>query len=84
MIVTLSRSCVTEYFGELFFIFASSFSFTARAASFKAFFRSTKTKQQGYERTLFNKTKQYNIQIFDKNIFFKYRTRQIKATETNK
>ena len=23
-------------------------------------------------------------QIFDKDIFFKYRTRQIKATETNK
>ena len=26
----------------------------------------------------------YNIQMFDKIIFFKYRTRQIKATETNK
>ena len=26
----------------------------------------------------------YNINIFDKIIFFKYRTRQIKATDTNK
>ena len=33
---------------------------------------------------LFNKTRQYNIQIFDKIIFFKYRTRQIKTIETNK
>ena len=33
---------------------------------------------------LFNKTSQYNISIFDKIIFLKYRTRQIKATETNK
>ena len=31
---------------------------------------------------LFNKTRQYNIQMFDKIIFFKYRTRQIKTTET--
>ena len=29
-------------------------------------------------------TRQYNIQIFNKIIFFKYRTREIKATETNK
>ena len=36
------------------------------------------------KRMLFNKTRQYNIQIFDKIIFFKYRTRQIKTTETNK
>ena len=28
--------------------------------------------------------RQYNIQIFDKIIFLKYRTRQLKATETNK
>ena len=28
--------------------------------------------------------RQYNIQIFYKIIFFKYRTRQIKTTETNK
>ena len=27
---------------------------------------------------------QYNIQMFDKFVFLKYRTRQIKATETNK
>ena len=27
---------------------------------------------------------QHNIQILDKIIFFKYRTRQIKAIETNK
>ena len=33
---------------------------------------------------LFNETGQYNIHIFDKYIFLKYRTRQIKATETNK
>ena len=32
---------------------------------------------------LFKKTRQYNIQLFDKIIFFKYRTREIKATETN-
>ena len=36
------------------------------------------------KRTLFNKTRQYNIHIFDKLIFFRYRTREIKATETNK
>ena len=35
-------------------------------------------------RSLFNETRQYNIHIFDKIIFFKYRIRQIKATETNK
>ena len=33
---------------------------------------------------LFNKTNHYNIQIFDNIIFFKYRTRQVKATKTNK
>ena len=35
---------------------------------------------------LFNKTRQYsnNIQFFNKMIFSRYRTRQIKATETNK
>ena len=33
---------------------------------------------------LFNKTKQYNIHIFNKIIIFKCRTREIKATETNK
>ena len=32
----------------------------------------------------FNETEQYNILIFDKYICLKYRTRQIKATETNK
>ena len=32
---------------------------------------------------LFNKTRQYNIQVFNKKLVFKYRTRQIKATETN-
>ena len=36
------------------------------------------------KRTLFNETKQYNVHIFDKTIFLKYWTRQIKATETNK
>ena len=36
------------------------------------------------KRTLFNKTRQYNIQIFYEIIFFKYRTRPIEATETNK
>ena len=36
------------------------------------------------KRTLFNETRQYNIQIFDISIFLKYRTKQIKATETNK
>ena len=33
---------------------------------------------------LFNETRQYNIHIFNKIIFLKYRTRQIKARETNK
>ena len=28
---------------------------------------------------LFNKTRQYNIQIFDKISFYKYRTRELKA-----
>ena len=32
---------------------------------------------------LFNETRQYSIKIFNKIIFFKYRTRQVKATETN-
>ena len=36
------------------------------------------------KRMLFNKTVQYYIQIFNKIIFFKYRTREIKAIETNK
>ena len=31
----------------------------------------------------FNKTRQYNIKHFNKILFFKCRTRQIKATETN-
>ena len=31
---------------------------------------------------LFNKTRQYNIQIYYKIIFFKYRTRQIKKLLT--
>ena len=35
-------------------------------------------------RTLFNKTRQYNIHISDKSIFFKHGIRQTKATETNK
>ena len=33
---------------------------------------------------LLDETRQYNIHIFHKIIFFKYRTRQIKPTETNK
>ena len=33
---------------------------------------------------LSNEIRHYNIQIFDKIIFFKYRTRQIKTTERNK
>ena len=40
--------------------------------------------KQGLKKKLFNTTRQYNIQIFYKIINFKYRTRQIKATETNK
>ena len=40
--------------------------------------------KQGQERTLFNETRQYNIQMFNKKIFFKYMTRQLKATERNK
>ena len=36
------------------------------------------------KRTLFNKTRQYNIHILNKIFFFKYRTRQLKTTETNK
>ena len=37
------------------------------------------------EKTLFTNTEQHNIQIIEnKNIFFKYRTKQIKNTETNK
>ena len=31
---------------------------------------------------LFNETRQYNIQLFDKTIFLKYRTKQLKGTET--
>ena len=33
--------------------------------------------------TLFNKTRQYNILVFDKMFSFKYRTRQIKTTKTH-
>ena len=33
---------------------------------------------------LFNETRQCNIHIFDKNVFVKWRTKQIKATETKK
>ena len=33
---------------------------------------------------LFNKTRQYNMQIFNKIIFFKFRTRQLKAMEISK
>ena len=40
--------------------------------------------KHGYKRTLFNKTKQYNVEMFDNIFFFKYRTRQMKTTETNK
>ena len=37
------------------------------------------------KRKLFNETRQYDIFFsLDKTIFFKYRTKQIKATETNK
>ena len=32
---------------------------------------------------LFTKTRQYNLHIFDKIIFFKYRTIQLKATIAN-
>ena len=39
--------------------------------------------KQVLKRTLFNETRQYNIHIFNKIIFLKYRTRHIKATETN-
>ena len=35
------------------------------------------------ERYLINTTRQYKIHISDKIIFFEYRTRQIKARETN-
>ena len=40
--------------------------------------KNNNTKKQHYLIT------QDNIQMFDKIIFFTYRTRQIKATETNK
>ena len=33
------------------------------------------------KRTQFNETRQYHIQIFNKNIFFKYRTKQLKTTK---
>ena len=36
------------------------------------------SKQTSFKRTLFNKIRQYNIPIFDKIIFFMYRTKQIK------
>ena len=39
-----------------------------------------KVKKERY----FNKTRQINTQMFDKIIFFKYSTRQLKAIETNK
>ena len=45
-------------------------------------YKSFETKT--FKRTLFIETRQYTIQIFDKTIFLKYRTRQIKYTETNK
>ena len=32
---------------------------------------------------LFNEMRQYNLQIFNKYIFLKYRTKQLKAIETN-
>ena len=38
--------------------------------------------KQGCKRMLFNRTRQCNIQIFDRNIFVK--TKQIKATKTNR
>ena len=40
------------------------------------------TKQGLKKITLFNKKRHYSIQIVNKITFFKYRTRQIKATET--
>ena len=39
-------------------------------------------KQGLKKKKLFNKRRQCNISIFDKIIFCKYRTRQIKTTET--
>ena len=47
-------------------------------------FSPKRTKQTRLKRTLFSTTRQYNTYIFNKIIFFKYRSRQIKATETNK
>ena len=44
----------------------------------------TDKNKPGYKNTLFNKIRQYNIQIVDNIFFFKDRTRQIKATEPNK
>ena len=46
----------------------------------------TKIKTSLKKRMLFNKMRQYNIQMFNKIIFlkYKYRTRQINAIETNK
>ena len=38
---------------------------------------------KGLKIMLFNKTRLYNMHIFYKYIIFKYRTSQIKATETN-
>ena len=47
----------------------------------------SRLKQGKKKRMLFNDTRQYNIQFFYKNIFFKietrFSTRQIKTTETN-
>ena len=41
-------------------------------------------KQTVKKRMLFKKTRLYNIQIFHKVIYFQYRTKQMKTTETNK
>ena len=43
------------------------------------------TKQTRLKKNaIFNKTRRYNIQMFDKIIVFNYRMRKIKATEMNK
>ena len=42
---------------------------------------SSGSKQTRLKITLFNETRQYNIQMFDTTIFLKYKIRQIKATE---
>ena len=43
---------------------------------FSKLFKAT-LKQKKVKKELFNRTRQYNIIFFYKNIFFKYRTRQI-------